>query len=38
MVHADMTPGNYALVDFIPNPADGRPNAAHGMLLDFTVE
>jgi hypothetical protein len=38
MVHADLTPGNYALVDFIPNPADGRPNAAHGMLLDFTVE
>lgn len=38
MVHADLTPGHYALVDFIPNPADGRPNAAHGMLLDFTVE
>ena len=38
MVHADLVPGNYALVDFIPNPADSRPNAAHGMLLDFTVE
>ncbi len=38
MVHADLTPGNYALVDFMPNPVDGRPNAAHGMLLDFTVE
>lgn len=38
VVHADLQPGNYALVDFTPNPADGRPNAAHGMLLDFTVE
>jgi hypothetical protein len=38
VVHADLEPGNYALVDFMPNPADGRPNAAHGMLLDFTVE
>jgi len=38
LVHADLTPGNYAVVDFVPNPADGRPNAAHGMLLDFTVE
>ena len=38
VVHANLTPGNYALVDFIPNPADGRPNAAHGMMLDFMVE
>lgn len=38
VVHATFEPGNYAVVDFIPNPADGRPNAAHGMLLDFTVE
>jgi hypothetical protein len=38
MVQAELTPGNYAVVDFIPNPTDGRPNAAHGMLLDFTVE
>ncbi len=38
LVHADLTPGNYALVDFMPNPEDGRPNAAHGMLLDFTVQ
>ena len=38
LVHTAFTPGNYALVDFMPNPADGRPNAAHGMMLDFTVE
>lgn len=38
IVHADLTPGNYAVVDFLPHPADGRPNAAHGMLFDFTVE
>lgn len=38
VIHADFTPGNYAVVDFFPNPADGRPNAAHGMVIEFRVE
>lgn len=38
VVHADLEPGNYALFDFIPNPADRRPNAVHGMMAEFKVE
>lgn len=38
VIHADLEPGNYAIFDFIPNPADRRPNAAHGMMAEFRVE
>ena len=35
---ADLTPGNYAFVCFVPDSKDGKPHAAHGMMQDFTVK
>jgi uncharacterized cupredoxin-like copper-binding protein len=33
----DLTPGNYALLCFIPDATDGKPHLAHGMIQEFTV-
>lgn len=33
----DLTAGRYALLCFMPDVADGRPHAAHGMVYDFDV-
>lgn len=38
VIHAELEPGNYALFDFMPNPTDRRPNAAHGMMTEFRVQ
>jgi len=34
---ADFTPGNYALVCFLPDAKDGKPHFAHGMIQQITV-
>jgi hypothetical protein len=34
---ADFTPGNYALICFLPDAKDGKPHFAHGMLQQITV-
>lgn len=34
---ADLTPGNYAFVCFVPDSKDGKPHVAHGMIHDFVV-
>ena len=36
-VVVDVTPGDYALVCFVPDAKDGRPHLAHGMLKQVTV-
>jgi uncharacterized cupredoxin-like copper-binding protein len=36
-VVVDVTPGDYALVCFVPDAKDGRPHLAHGMLKQITV-
>lgn len=33
----DLTPGDYALLCFIPDVHDGRPHVAHGMIRQITV-
>jgi uncharacterized cupredoxin-like copper-binding protein len=35
---ADLTPGNYAFICFVPDSKDGKPHAAHGMVHDFVVK
>jgi len=35
---ADLTPGNYAFVCFVPDSKDGKPHVAHGMMQDFVVK
>lgn len=35
---ADLRPGTYTLVCFIPDHKDGKPHIAHGMFRDMTVE
>jgi uncharacterized cupredoxin-like copper-binding protein len=32
-----LTPGNYALICFIPDAKDGKPHSAHGMIQNFKV-
>jgi hypothetical protein len=34
---ADFTPGNYALICFLPDAKDGKPHFAHGMIQQITV-
>lgn len=34
---ADFTPGNYALICFLPDTKDGKPHFAHGMVQQITV-
>lgn len=36
-VVVDVTPGDYALVCFVPDAKDGRPHLAHGMMKQVTV-
>ena len=33
-----LTPGNYALLCFVPDPATGKPHAAEGMVQGFSVK
>ena len=33
----NLTPGNYALVCFVPNAKNGKPHAAYGMTKEFTI-
>ncbi|HKT08054.1 MAG TPA: hypothetical protein VJR24_09170 [Gemmatimonadaceae bacterium] len=35
---ADLTPGNYAFVCFVPDSKDGKPHVMHGMVKDFEVK
>jgi hypothetical protein len=35
---ADLAPGTYALICFLPDPSDGKPHFTHGMIREFTVE
>jgi len=35
---ADFTPGNYALICFLPDAKDGKPHLAHGMTQQITVK
>jgi hypothetical protein len=34
---ADLEPGAYALICFVPDAKDGKPHTAHGMTKDLTV-
>jgi len=34
---ADFTPGNYALLCFLPDTRDGKPHLMHGMVQQITV-
>lgn len=34
----DLTPGNYAMLCFIPDAKDGKPHLEHGMIKLFTVK
>jgi hypothetical protein len=34
---ADLTPGNYLAVCFIPDAKDGKPHFAHGMMQTITI-
>lgn len=34
---ADITPGNYALICFVPDVHDGKPHFIHGMAQEITV-
>jgi uncharacterized cupredoxin-like copper-binding protein len=35
---ADLTPGNYAMLCFIPDAKDKKPHLDHGMVKEFTVQ
>lgn len=35
---ADLTPGTYAFVCFVPDSKDGKPHVMHGMVQDFEVK
>jgi hypothetical protein len=35
---ADLTPGDYGMICFIPDLKDGKPHLAHGMMKSFKVE
>jgi hypothetical protein len=37
-VTAEYTPGEYALLCFIPDAKDGKPHVAHGMMKQITVQ
>ncbi|MGH7718810.1 MAG: hypothetical protein ACREON_08205 [Gemmatimonadaceae bacterium] len=36
-VTIDFTPGNYALICFVPDAKDGKPHFVHGMMKDVTI-
>jgi hypothetical protein len=35
---ADLAPGNYGLICFVPDAKDGKPHLMHGMMKQFKVE
>lgn len=35
---ANMTPGNYVMLCFLPDSKDGKPHLDHGMVKEFTVK
>lgn len=35
---ADLAPGSYGLICFVPDAKDGKPHLVHGMMKDFKVE
>jgi len=35
---ATLTPGEYAMLCFVPDMSDGRPHMLHGMMEQFTVQ
>jgi len=35
---ADLTPGNYVLLCFVPDAKDGKPHLEHGMVKEFSVK
>lgn len=38
LVPLDLTPGNYAMICFIPDAKDGKPHLEHGMVQPFKVD
>jgi uncharacterized cupredoxin-like copper-binding protein len=38
MIKANLTPGDYALICFVPDSKDGKPHLAHGMVKQFHVD
>ena len=34
---ADLTPGDYGFICFVPDAKDGKPHLAHGMMRTITV-
>jgi len=37
-ITASFTPGDYALICFVPDAKDGKPHLAHGMVKQFSVK
>jgi uncharacterized cupredoxin-like copper-binding protein len=35
---ADLTPGNYGLICFVPDAKDGKLHLQHGMMQDIKVD
>lgn len=35
---ADLTPGSYAFICFVPDSKDGKPHIAHGMMQDIVIK
>lgn len=35
---ADLTPGNYVLICFVPDGKDGKPHSDHGMIKEITIK
>ncbi len=35
---ANLTPGNYFMICFVPDAKDGKPHSDHGMVKEFTVK
>lgn len=36
-IEVELTPGEYALLCFVPDAKDGKPHLEHGMVLPFTI-
>ena len=34
---ADLAPGDYGLICFVPDAKDGKPHLMHGMMKQITV-
>jgi hypothetical protein len=34
---ADLAPGNYGMICFVPDAKDGKPHLMHGMMKQITV-